>query len=39
MGFFIPEYPLVERGVDRAPRYVDGLILPDEPHRRGKWRD
>jgi hypothetical protein len=38
-GLFIAEYPLVERGVDRAPRYVDGLILPDEPHGRGKWRD
>jgi len=20
-------------------RFVDGLILPDEPHGRGKWRD
>ena len=30
-GLFIAEYPLVERGADRAPRYVDGLILPDEP--------
>ena len=38
-GLFIAEYPLVERGVDRAPRYVDGLILPDEPHGRDKWRD
>ena len=38
-GLFIAEYPLVERGADRAPRYVDGLILPDEPHGRGKWRD
>jgi hypothetical protein len=38
-GLFIAEYPLVERGADRAPRYVDGLILPDEPHGRGKWHD
>ena len=38
-GLFIAEYPLVERGADRAPRKVDGLILPDEPHGRGKWRD
>ena len=38
-GLFIAEYPLVQRGTDRAPRLVDGLILPDEPHGRGKWRD
>ena len=38
-GLFIAEYPLVQRGADRAPRYVDGLILPDEPHGRGKWHD
>jgi hypothetical protein len=38
-GLFIAEYPLVQRSADRAPRYVDGLILPDEPHRRGKWSD
>jgi hypothetical protein len=38
-GLFVAEYPLVQRGADRAPRYVDGLILPDEPHGRGKWRD
>lgn len=38
-GLFIAEYPLVQRGADRAPRYVDGLILPDEPHGRGNWRD
>ena len=38
-GLFIAEYPLVKRGADRAPRHVDGLILPDEPHGRGKWRD
>ena len=38
-GLFIAEYPLVQRGADRARRCVDGLILPDEPHGRGKWRD
>jgi hypothetical protein len=30
-GLFFAEYPLVIRGVDRATRLVDGLILPDEP--------
>ena len=24
---------------DRATWLVDGLILPDEPHGRGNWRD
>jgi hypothetical protein len=38
-GLFFAEYPLVRRAVDRAPRLVDGLILPDEPHGRGEWRD
>jgi len=35
-GLFVAEYPLVQRGADRALRYVDGLILLDEPHGRGK---
>lgn len=38
-GLFIPEFPLVQRATDRATRLVDGLILPDEPHGRGEWRD
>jgi len=38
-GLFFAEYPLVIRDVDRATRLVDGLILPDEPHGRGNWRD
>ena len=38
-GLFIAEYPLVQRGADRSQRLVDGLILPDEPNGRGKWRD
>jgi len=38
-GLFIAEYPLVQRGADRGLRCVDGLILPDEPHGRGKWLD
>jgi hypothetical protein len=38
-GLFFAEYPLVRKAADRAPRFVDGLILPDEPHGRGKWRD
>jgi hypothetical protein len=38
-GLFIPEYPLVQAAADRGVRRVDGLILPDEPHGRGKWRD
>jgi hypothetical protein len=38
-GLFIAEYPLVQRGADRAQRLVDGLILPDEPNGRGKWHD
>jgi hypothetical protein len=38
-GTFIPEYPLVFRGEDRAGRFVDGLILPGEPHRRATWQD
>lgn len=38
-GLFFAEYPLVHRAVDRATRLVDGLILPDEPYRRGKWRE
>jgi hypothetical protein len=36
---FFAEYPLVRRAADRAVRLVDGLILPDEPHGRGKWRE
>lgn len=38
-GTFIAEYPLVLRGPDRAQRLVDGLVLPDEPHRRARWQD
>jgi hypothetical protein len=38
-GLFFAEYPLVIRGLDRARRLADALILPDEPHGRGKWRD
>jgi hypothetical protein len=38
-GLFIAEYPLVHPDADRAPRRVEALILPDEPHGRGKWRD
>ena len=38
-GLFIAESPLVHRAVDRGARLVDGLILPDEPNGRGKWRD
>ena len=33
------EYPLVHRATDRAQRLADGLILPDETHGRGNWRD
>ena len=38
-GLFFAEYQLVKRGADRSRRLVDGLILPDEPNGRGKWRD
>ena len=38
-GMFFAEYPLVRLAADRATRLVDGLILPDEPHGRGNWRD
>jgi hypothetical protein len=38
-GLFISEFPLVQAAADRGVRRVDGLILPDEPHGRGKWRD
>lgn len=38
-GLFFAEYPLVHRAADRGVRLVDGLILPDESHGRGKWRD
>ena len=38
-GMFFAEYPLVRVAADRATRLVDGLILPDEPHGRGNWRD
>jgi hypothetical protein len=38
-GLFFAEYPLVRPAADRAIRRVDGLILPDEPHGRGNWRD
>ena len=38
-GRFFAEYPLVRVAADRATRLVDGLILPDEPHGRGNWRD
>jgi len=37
-GTFIRNYPLVVRSPDRASRRADGLILPDEPHRRGHWK-
>jgi hypothetical protein len=38
-GLFFAEYPLVRGAADRATRLVDGLILLDEPHGRGNWRD
>jgi hypothetical protein len=38
-GLFIAEYPLVRPAKDQGIRLVDGVILPDEPHGRGKWRD
>lgn len=38
-GLFIAEFPLVRAAADRGARLVDGLILPDEPNGRGKWRD
>ena len=36
---FFAEYPLVRGAADRATRLVDGLILPEEPHGRGNWRN
>lgn len=33
-GTLIEEYCLVDRGKDCGGRWVDGLILPDEPTRR-----
>jgi hypothetical protein len=38
-GAYIPEYPLVRRAHDRSWRWVDALILPDEPHRRARPTD
>jgi len=38
-GAFIPEYCLVRRAGDCGGRYVDALILPDEPHRRATFKD
>jgi hypothetical protein len=38
-GAFIPEYPLVRGARDRSWRWVDALILPDEPHRRAVATD
>ena len=38
-GAFIPEYCLVRRAGDCDGRYVDALILPDEPHRRATFKD
>ena len=37
-GAFIPEYCIVRRA-DCGGRYVDALILPDEPHRRASFTD
>jgi hypothetical protein len=37
-GAFIPEYCLVRRAGDCGGRYVDALILPDEPPRRASLR-
>ena len=34
----ILEFPLVKRTKDSAPRRVDGLILPEAPHRMVRWR-
>jgi hypothetical protein len=38
-GAYIPEYPLVRRAQDRSWRWIDALILPDEPHRRARPAD
>jgi hypothetical protein len=38
-GAYIPEYPLVRKSADQSARFVDGLILPDEPLRRAAFRD
>jgi hypothetical protein len=36
-GAFIPEYPIVQRGVHQERRCADAVILPDEPHRRATY--
>jgi hypothetical protein len=38
-GAFIPEYCIVRRAGDCGGRYVDALILPDEPHRSASFTD
>jgi hypothetical protein len=39
-GGFIPEYCVVRRRAgDCGGRYVDALILPDEPHGRAAFAD
>ena len=38
-GAYIPEYCIVGRTADCGGRYVDALILPDEPHGRARFAD
>lgn len=38
-GAFIPEYPIVRRTKDQASRWIDALILPEEPHGRARATD
>ena len=38
-GAFLPEYPLVRRGLGRSQRLVDAVILPDEPYGRASVHD
>ena len=38
-GAYIPEYCIVRRAGDCGGRYVDALILPDEPHGRARFAD
>jgi hypothetical protein len=38
-GTFLAEYPLVRWGADHGRRLADAVILPDEPHCRGRSQE
>lgn len=38
-GTLYLEFPLVQRSGDRSPRWLDGLIIPDDEPRIWRWTD